>query len=54
MLFRSGTNPASLVKDFKLVLSSDALKKDIDRLEYIDLRFGNKVYFKLKESAVSE
>ena len=49
-----GTNPGSLVKDFKLVLSSEVLKKDIEKLEYVDLRFGNKVYYKLIGEAASQ
>lgn len=43
-----GENPDTLVKNLNLVLSSDALKDKRAELEYIDLRFGNKVYYKLK------
>lgn len=43
-----GENPDTLVKNLNLVLSSDALKDKKADLEYVDLRFGNKVYYKLK------
>jgi len=36
------------VKNLELVLSSDVLKGKTDALEYVDLRFGNRVYYKLK------
>ncbi len=43
-----GENPDMLVKNLNLVLTSDALKDKAADLEYVDLRFGNKVYYKLK------
>lgn len=43
-----GANANTLVKNLQLVLSSDDLKGKEDQLEYIDLRFGNRVYYKLK------
>jgi len=43
-----GENPADLVKNLQLVLSSDALLGKTAQLEYVDLRFGDRVYFKLK------
>lgn len=43
-----GTSPDTLVKNLNLVLSSDALKDKREKLEYIDLRFGDRVYYKLK------
>ena len=43
-----GESSGELVKNLKLVLSSDALKDKTKNLEYIDLRFGNRVYYKFK------
>ncbi len=40
--------PVALVRNLELALSSDALARDAAPIEYIDLRFGNRVYFKLK------
>lgn len=42
-----GEDPATLVSDLQLILSS-ALSGQAANLEYIDLRFGDKVYYKLK------
>ena len=46
-----GEDSDMLVNDLNLVLSSDALAGKTDQLEYIDLRFGDKVYYKLKGQA---
>lgn len=43
-----GVNVAELVRDLDLVLTSDSLRDKQSQLEYIDLRFGNRVYYKLK------
>lgn len=43
-----GEDADTVARNLKLVLSSSALSGKIDRLEYVDLRFGNRVYFKLK------
>lgn len=43
-----GGNPSTLSRNIRLVLGSDALKGKASELEYIDLRFGNRVYYKLK------
>jgi len=43
-----GSNPDILVRNLDLIVSSDALRKQLADLEYIDLRFGNRVYYKLK------
>lgn len=43
-----GTDPSTLTKNLDLVLSSDPLRGKEAELEYIDLRFGNRVYFKMK------
>ncbi|RJQ35376.1 hypothetical protein C4568_01000 [Candidatus Parcubacteria bacterium] len=49
-----GASAEDLTKNLMLVLASERLKGKEDQIEYIDLRFGNKVYFKLKGEAVSE
>lgn len=43
-----GADAGTLVKNLELVLASDVLKGKADALEYVDLRFGNRVYYKLK------
>ncbi len=43
-----GEDPQMLVSNLQLILSSDALQGQTDQLEYVDLRFGDKVYYKLK------
>ncbi|MBI5457347.1 hypothetical protein HY971_01300 [Candidatus Kaiserbacteria bacterium] len=42
-----GADANTLVKNLQLVLSSDVLKDKRDKLEYIDLRFTNRAYYKL-------
>ncbi len=58
MLFRSGMRvrftltdtPEAIVTRLQSVLSSDAFKKTpLSSIDYIDLRFGNRAYFKLYE-----
>ena len=41
-----GKEPGALVRDLQLVLSSEALRGKESALAYVDLRFGNRVYFK--------
>jgi len=43
-----GAEPSDLVRNLKLVLASDELKDHIADVEYIDLRFGQRVFYKLK------
>jgi cell division septal protein FtsQ len=43
-----GEDPSALVTNLQLVLSSSALSGQEQSLEYVDLRFGDKVYYKLK------
>ena len=43
-----GEDGDTLTKNLQLILSSDALSGKADQLEYIDLRFGDRVYYKLK------
>lgn len=43
-----GEDAGALARNLELVLASDTLKGKGDRIEYIDLRFGNRVYYKLK------
>ena len=45
-----GASPDEVTKNLKLVRSSDALKDKQSQLEYVDLRFGNRVYYKFKGS----
>ena len=42
-----GQEATTLSKNLELVLSSDTLKGKQGELEYVDLRFGNRVYYKL-------
>lgn len=48
-----GQDGATLVKNLELVLSSDVLEGQESGIEYIDLRFGNRVYYKLRGEAES-
>ncbi|HEY4527227.1 MAG TPA: hypothetical protein VJK53_05300, partial [Candidatus Paceibacterota bacterium] len=43
-----GANAEDLIKNLTLVMESERLKGRESEIEYIDLRFGNKVYFKFK------
>lgn len=43
-----GADPQQLVRDMRLVLGSDKLTGKESELEYVDLRFGNRVYYKLR------
>jgi len=46
-----GESPDQLIKNLQLVLASDALLGKESQLEYVDLRFGDRVYYKLKGQA---
>lgn len=46
-----GQNAAQLGKNLELVMNSEALRGKDTNLEYIDLRFGNRVYYKFKGEA---
>ena len=48
-----GANAEDLIKNLMLVLESERLKGRETDIEYIDLRFGNKVYFKFKGGVIS-
>lgn len=39
---------ADVVRNLELILSSDGLNGKSDNLDYVDLRFGNRVYYQLK------
>ena len=39
-----------LVRNLQLALSSDPLRGKVNKVEYIDLRFGNRVYYKNKST----
>lgn len=43
-----GIDATELVRNLQLILSSDVLRGNLARIEYVDLRFGNRVYYKLK------
>jgi cell division septal protein FtsQ len=43
-----GQEPDTLARNLELVLSSEALRERIAEIEYVDLRFGNRVYYKMK------
>ncbi len=49
-----GMGAEMAARNLELVLASERLQGKEEQLEYIDLRFGNKVYFKLKGEAESE
>lgn len=50
-----GADPNALVRDLKLILASDPLKGHESDIEYIDLRFGNRIFYKLQgQEAVGE
>jgi hypothetical protein len=46
-----GEDTGLLMRNLQLVLASDALQGKQDAVEYIDLRFGSRVYYKLKGMA---
>jgi hypothetical protein len=46
-----GSDVGGLVRNLELVLNSETLQGRQDDLEYVDLRFGNRVYYKLKGEA---
>jgi hypothetical protein len=43
-----GEDPGNIVSNLQLVLSSDALNGMESQLQYVDLRFGDRVYYKLQ------
>src|SRR3989344_390545 len=43
-----GADPEETARNLELALSSDALRGRVEELEYIDLRFGNRLYYKVK------
>ena len=46
-----GQDARALSQNLKLVTVTDPLKSKIKSLEYIDLRFGDRVYYKLVGTA---
>lgn len=38
-----------VVKNLQLILISDTLQGNEDKLDYVDLRFGNRVYYQMKQ-----
>ena len=49
-----GEDPENIVSNLQLVLSSDALAGRAGQLEYVDLRFGDRVYYKLQGSVETQ
>jgi cell division septal protein FtsQ len=49
LLFKSGQDMAVLISNVELIMKNTELfsKKNASKLQYIDFRFGNKVYYKL-------
>lgn len=43
-----GSDVSAIVKNLELILDSETLRGKEGELEYIDLRFGNRVYYKLR------
>ncbi len=39
---------SDVVRNLELIVSTDALRGKLDRLLYVDLRFGNRVYYQMK------
>ncbi len=47
IIYEAGENADNLIKNFSAILLADTLKdKNLNDLEYIDMRFGNKIYYK--------
>ena len=44
-----GDDANALVRNLQLALSSDPLRGKVNKLEYVDLRFGNRVYYKNRQ-----
>lgn len=44
----------NIIHDLKLALEADSVRERISELEYVDMRFGNRVYYKFIGSPVSE
>lgn len=49
-----GEDADTLAKNLALILNADALRKKTSLLEYVDLRFGNRIYYKFKGQAQSQ
>ena len=47
-------HPEVIVSNLQTALSSDALRGKDSEIEYVDLRFGNRVYFRLKDGTSNE
>ena len=44
-----GSDATALVRNLQLALSAEPLRGKVNKLEYVDLRFGNRVYYKNKQ-----
>lgn len=43
-----------IIHDLKLALEADSVRDRVAELEYVDMRFGNRVYYKFRGEAASE
>lgn len=43
-----------IVRDFQIALEADSVRDRVSELEYVDLRFGNRVYYKFKGEAAPQ
>lgn len=41
-----GADASALVRNLQLALGAEPLRGKVDKIEYIDLRFGNRIYYK--------
>ncbi len=48
IIFKLDSNLEKTLENLKLVIASEDIKNKLSSLQYIDLRFGNKVYYKFK------
>jgi len=48
------TEPYKMVKNLELALSAEALRDKTAALEYVDLRFGNRVYYRFSGQVAEE
>lgn len=44
-----GSDASSLVRNFQLALSAEPILGKVNELDYVDMRFGNRVYYKFKK-----
>jgi hypothetical protein len=54
LLVQRNADYADVLTNLKTIIESEDFKKaiELERIEYIDLRFGNKIFYKEKEGAI--